>query len=317
MPLKHWLAWSIDHLFRKPVPVFDHPLSKEMLLNTQFKPPLMQLWAIPKHPITGYQGEELSTSISTSPPQKAVESNEVGPQSPSLQTRQDQSPQLLLTGHSFQLCHQLYCSPLEALKDLHILLQLWDPELHTVLEVRLHQRWIQWDNHFFCPAGYAVFDAPRMGFALLAARTDCWLLLSPLLTSTPWLLSAGLFSSHSSPNSYLYPPLLHPRCRIQHLDLLNFIPLIAAKCSNLSRSLCKTFHPSGESTEPPSLVSWVNLLMVRSTPAWGSCINMLHRTGPRAAPLETHHQMQPQKGAVRSGIRTHASRGDCDLNAAP
>ena len=33
MPLKHWQAWGIDHLSRKPVPVFDHPLGKEMLPN--------------------------------------------------------------------------------------------------------------------------------------------------------------------------------------------------------------------------------------------------------------------------------------------
>jgi len=31
--LKHWQAWGIDHLSRKTVPVFDHPLSKEMLPN--------------------------------------------------------------------------------------------------------------------------------------------------------------------------------------------------------------------------------------------------------------------------------------------
>ena len=35
MPLKHWQAWGIDHLSRKPVPMFDHPLSKEMLPNVQ------------------------------------------------------------------------------------------------------------------------------------------------------------------------------------------------------------------------------------------------------------------------------------------
>lgn len=28
-----------------------------------------------------------------------------------------------------------------------ILLKLWGPELQTVLQVRLHQWWIQWDNH--------------------------------------------------------------------------------------------------------------------------------------------------------------------------
>ena len=77
MPLKHWQAWGINHLSRKPVPVFDHPLCKEMLPNVKFKPPLMQLWTIPTRPVNGYQGEELSTSLSTSPPQEAAESNDV------------------------------------------------------------------------------------------------------------------------------------------------------------------------------------------------------------------------------------------------
>ncbi|KAK4816063.1 hypothetical protein QYF61_011071 [Mycteria americana] len=43
MPLKHWQAWGIDHLSRKPVPGFDHPLGKEMLPKVQSEPPLAQL----------------------------------------------------------------------------------------------------------------------------------------------------------------------------------------------------------------------------------------------------------------------------------
>lgn len=34
MPLKHWQTWGIDHLSRKPIPVFDHPLSKEIFLTS-------------------------------------------------------------------------------------------------------------------------------------------------------------------------------------------------------------------------------------------------------------------------------------------
>jgi len=42
-PLKHWQAWGINHLSRKPVPVSDHPLSKGMLPNVWSKPPMRQL----------------------------------------------------------------------------------------------------------------------------------------------------------------------------------------------------------------------------------------------------------------------------------
>ena len=110
MPLKHWQAWGIDHLSMKPVPEFDTPLGKEMLLNALSKPPLAQLWTIPTHPITGSQEEELSTSLS--PPQEAVESAEVAPQPPLLQASQAQSSQPLLTGHFFQPFHQLCFLPL-------------------------------------------------------------------------------------------------------------------------------------------------------------------------------------------------------------
>lgn len=56
--------------------MFDHPLDKEMLPNIQSVPSLVQLWTIPIRPITGYQEEELSTSIPTST-QEAAESNGV------------------------------------------------------------------------------------------------------------------------------------------------------------------------------------------------------------------------------------------------
>jgi len=40
MPLKYWQGWGIDHLSRKPVPVLDYPLGKEMLPNVQSETPL-------------------------------------------------------------------------------------------------------------------------------------------------------------------------------------------------------------------------------------------------------------------------------------
>jgi len=51
----------------------------------------VRLSATPMRPVPGSQGEELSPSLCTSPPQEAAESNEVAPQPPFLQTRQTQS----------------------------------------------------------------------------------------------------------------------------------------------------------------------------------------------------------------------------------
>jgi len=127
----------------------------------------------------------------------------------------------------------------------------------------------------------------RVRFDLLAARVGCWLLLILLPTNTPRSLCAGLLSAHSSPSLHLCLTLLHPRCRIQHLDLLDFIPLMTVQCSHLSRSLCKASCPSREWTAPPSLVWLSNLLMVHSTPASRQLINVLNRTGPKTEPWGT------------------------------
>lgn len=61
----------------------------------------------------------------------------------------------------------------------------------------------------------------------------CW----DAVTSNPRLLSAELLSSHSFPRLYLCPALLHLRCRTKSFPLLNFMPVLFAQCSNLSRFL--------------------------------------------------------------------------------
>lgn len=42
--LQHWRYWGIKHFSRKPVPVVDHHLSKEMFANVQSKPTLTFPW---------------------------------------------------------------------------------------------------------------------------------------------------------------------------------------------------------------------------------------------------------------------------------
>lgn len=71
--------WGNKHISRKPIPLFDYPLGFPMSS-------LVQLGAIPTCPVTAYEGEELRTSPSMSPPHVTVKSNEVTLQPPSLQT---------------------------------------------------------------------------------------------------------------------------------------------------------------------------------------------------------------------------------------
>lgn len=58
----------------------------------------------------------------------------------------------------------LCCPPLDTLNNFHTLLKLQGSELATVLQVMPHQHWIEQDNHLFCTAGQAVFEAPQNGF---------------------------------------------------------------------------------------------------------------------------------------------------------
>lgn len=44
LPLEHWRAGGIDLLSRKPGPVFEHPLGKEILPNIWSKPPMSTTW---------------------------------------------------------------------------------------------------------------------------------------------------------------------------------------------------------------------------------------------------------------------------------
>jgi len=74
----------------------DHSCRKEIFPHLQSEPPLMQLEAIASCPIAGYLGEETTTCLTTTSFQAVVDSDEVPPQPPLLQTKQPQLPQLLL-----------------------------------------------------------------------------------------------------------------------------------------------------------------------------------------------------------------------------
>lgn len=129
---------------------------------------LVQLWTIPTRSITGYQGEELSTSLSTSRPQEAVEDNEVA--SHSLFSKPDKPKALRLSSQNIpSSSFTSLVALLQAhLRTLTILLKSWGPDLCMELKVRLNQCWAQCTISSFVLSGDAVFDATRTGFVPLA-----------------------------------------------------------------------------------------------------------------------------------------------------
>lgn len=84
-------------------------------------------------PVPGYQGEELSNPLSACPPEEAVESKQVAPQSLFLQTRQTWSLQPVL-GPALQLLPQL--SRGGTSEHSHVLPQLRGAERHAAPEAR-------------------------------------------------------------------------------------------------------------------------------------------------------------------------------------
>lgn len=81
-----------NHPSRMSVSGFDHPPGKGMLPNILSIPSLTQLWPAPMFPTVGYQREEVSTSLFTSPPQEDAEGDEVIPWHHVFQLRLAQSP---------------------------------------------------------------------------------------------------------------------------------------------------------------------------------------------------------------------------------
>ena len=69
----------------------NHSFWEDIFLNIQPESSLVQLVAIPCHPIGSYTGEEANPHLTTASFQLAVESDYVSPEPPFLQTKQTQN----------------------------------------------------------------------------------------------------------------------------------------------------------------------------------------------------------------------------------
>ncbi|KAK4826939.1 hypothetical protein QYF61_012788 [Mycteria americana] len=141
---------DLRHL-ENPLPMLDHPFSKEIFPNTQSKPLLMQLEAISSHPIACYLGEETDPHLTTT----------------SFQAKQPQLPQPLLIRLLLQTLHQLPCPSLDTLQHLNVPLVVRGPKLNTIFKVQPHQCRVQGDDHFPSPAAHAIFDTSQDAVGLL------------------------------------------------------------------------------------------------------------------------------------------------------
>jgi len=145
----------------------DRSFSKEIYLNIQSKPPLIQLEVISSRPVTSYLGEETNTHLTTTSFQVVVESDKVSPQPSLFQTKQSQFHQPLLIRLVLQTLHQPHCPSLDTLQHVNVLLVVRGPKLNTVLEVHPHQCRVQGHDPLPTPAGHTVPDTSQDAVGLL------------------------------------------------------------------------------------------------------------------------------------------------------
>ena len=192
MPQKHWWSWGVDHLSRKPVPVFDHPLGKEMFPNVQSEPPLAQLRADPcKLPL----GTKEKRSVPPSPLLRKLQWAMRLPLS-CLLSKLDKLKVLSCSSQDM---------PSSPFSSFVALLWMHSSTFTSLLNCgaqncRQCSRWggtnAEYSGMIASSDGVVVLCLmhPRKGFGLWTARAPCWLLLSLMLTSTPRSLSAALLS---------------------------------------------------------------------------------------------------------------------------
>lgn len=157
------------------------------------------------------------------------------------------------------------------------------PELLTLLKVRLHQGWIQQDNHFSWLAGDAVFDAPQDEVCPLGCQGTH--------TADPIELPANQHSQNSAPvQTHVWDYSIPGAESSIWLILLSFMSL--AQYSNQSKSLCKAKPLVPRESQQHFLV-WLSS-PVHSTAISRSLIKRLNRAASRAerwgTSLVTDHQ---------------------------
>ncbi|RMC15997.1 hypothetical protein DUI87_08204 [Hirundo rustica rustica] len=102
--------------------------------------------------------KETNLQLSTTTLQEIVESDKMISESPFLQAKQPQLPQLFFIWLVFLILHQPCCPPLGMLNHLNVLPKLRGPELDTKLKVWPDQCRVQWKNDLPAPAGHTIPD---------------------------------------------------------------------------------------------------------------------------------------------------------------
>nr|XP_054483765.1 uncharacterized protein LOC129117232 [Agelaius phoeniceus]XP_054483773.1 uncharacterized protein LOC129117232 [Agelaius phoeniceus] len=155
---------------------------KSFFLISNLYFPVTHLEAVSSGSVSCCLEKETNPHLATATFQGVVESDKVTPESPFLQAKHPQLPQLFLTGSVFQAPHQPRCPPLDVLQCLNVL-----PKL----------RGQNWTQHSRCGLTSAEYRARMTSLLLLATlfliqarmplapRAHCWLMFSRLSPAPP------------------------------------------------------------------------------------------------------------------------------------
>ncbi|RMC22308.1 hypothetical protein DUI87_00620 [Hirundo rustica rustica] len=123
--------------------------------------------------------KETNFQLTTATLQEVVESDKVTSESPFLQAKQPQFPQLFFIRFVLQAPHQPRCPPLDTLKHLKVLPKLRGPEQDTILKVRdiqsTQDEFQQGMQHQYCGKIPGYGNVVVLGSGSLI-KTRSWLL---------------------------------------------------------------------------------------------------------------------------------------------
>lgn len=201
-----------------------------------------------------------------------------------LKAEQTNYVQPLCRSYALQTFHHLCCHPLDTFQYFYILFAFRKLKLHTVLEVRMHQCWVQLDNPLhLSTVSYTVPDDSQ-------DTAGSFVLQGILLTHIELVIKQTLQIPFCRSALQALVPQSIRSFRItfsgakSSIWYVNFIWLVIAQCSGLSWCLCKTSLPFTESAASPILVLLANLFCVHTTPVSRLLTKTLKRTGPEIEP---------------------------------
>ena len=129
----------LNHLRWQTVPDLGGSDSKEILPYVQPETVLQEFVTVrPRHPL-GRSGEQMFPQILVVTPEKLIDGHQITPEPVLFQAKESHGSQPVIVRSVFLTSDHARGPPLDSLKLLHILFELWSPKLDALLQLQPHQ----------------------------------------------------------------------------------------------------------------------------------------------------------------------------------